>query len=142
MTLIRWNNPMAVSRLFDEMFNEGFGREAGYTWKPLANVSEKEDRFELDLAVPGMKKDDFNISIEKNMLSISAETKTEQTDERKEDHVNYTRKEFTYGSFCRSFTLPESVDREKISAEYSDGILHLVLPKSEKETLRKMVKIS
>lgn len=142
MTLIRWNNPMAVSRLFDEMFNEGLGRDYNYNWKPLANVSEKEDRFELELAVPGMKKDNFNISIEKNMLSISAENKTDNTEERQDENVNYTRREFVYGSFCRSFTLPESVDREKISAEYTDGILKLILPKSEKETLKKLVKVS
>lgn len=142
MTLIRWNNPMAVSRLFDEMFNESIGRDANYTWKPLANVSEKEDRFELELAVPGMKKDDFNIAIEKNMLSISAESKTENAEESQENSTHYTRREFVYGAFCRSFTLPETVDREKISAEYADGILHLVLPKSEKETLKKMIRIS
>jgi HSP20 family protein len=133
---------MAVSRLFDEMFNEGLGRDYNYNWKPLANVSEKEDRFELELAVPGMKKDNFNISIEKNMLSISAENKTDNTEERQDENVNYTRREFVYGSFCRSFTLPESVDREKISAEYTDGILKLILPKSEKETLKKLVKVS
>ena len=142
MAMIRWNNPMAVSRIFDEMFNEGFGRDTEYNWKPLANVSEKEDRFELELAVPGMDKKDFNISIEKNMLSVSAENKKESNEDHKEGNTNYTRREFSYGAFSRSFTLPDSVDREKISAEYQNGILHLVLPKNEKETLKRLVEIA
>lgn len=139
MTLIRWNNPYGVSRLFNEMFNDtdsNFDHDTD--WRPMANVIEKDDRFEIELAVPGMNKKDFNISIEKNTLSISAERKEENEEEEK----NFTRREFVYGKFCRSFSLPETVDREKIEAEYKDGILKLQLPKTEKETLKRLVKVS
>lgn len=139
MTLIRWNNPYSVSRLFNEMFNDNErGFDYDHDWKPMANVTEKEDRFELELAVPGMNKKDFNISIEKNMLTISAERK----EEKKEEEKNFTRREFVYGSFSRSFTLPETVDREKIDAEYKDGILRLNLPKTEKEMLKRLVSVN
>jgi len=135
---MRWNNPLAVSRLFDEMFNDMAERGQDYTWRPLANISEKDDRYELELAIPGMKKDEFNISVEKNMLTVTGERK----EEKKEEHEEYTRREFVYGKFSRSFTLPESVDRDKIKADYNDGILRLQLPKTEKETLKRLVKVS
>lgn len=139
MTLMRLNNPYTISRMFNDFFNErNQDLEQEPSWKPLANVVEKDDRFELELAVPGMEKKDFNISIEKDMLSISAEQKME----KKEEEQNYSRREFFYGKFCRSFSLPESVDREKITAEYQNGILKLQLPKMEKETLKRLVKVS
>jgi HSP20 family protein len=81
----------------------------------------------VSLAVPGMKKDDFNIDVEGNMLTISSEK--EESKEEKED--KYTRKEYNYSSFSRSFTLPDEVNKEKIEAKYEDGVLKLMLPKKE-----------
>ncbi|MBN9385590.1 MAG: Hsp20/alpha crystallin family protein [Chitinophagaceae bacterium] len=94
---------------------------------PAANITENKDNFEVSLAAPGMKKDDFNIDVEGNVMTISAEKeeKKEEKDER------YSRREFNYTSFSRSFTLPEGVNKEKIDASYDNGLLKLILPKTE-----------
>lgn len=94
---------------------------------PAVNIAEKKDQFEVNLAAPGMKKEDFNIDVEGNMLTISAEQKEEKEvkDER------YTRKEFNYSSFSRNFTLPDGVNKEKIDASYENGLLKVTLPKTE-----------
>ena len=94
---------------------------------PKVNIKETADAFIVEMAVPGLKKSDFHIDLDNQMLSIS--TKTEQEKEHKED--NYTRREFGYSSFKRSFSLPESVNAEKIKAKYNDGILDILLPKKE-----------
>lgn len=79
------------------------------------------------MAVPGLKKSDFNINLENNILSISAELK----EDNEEQNDNYTRREFGYSSFKRTFTLPETVNDSKINAKYNEGILHVYLPKKE-----------
>lgn len=96
---------------------------------PAVNILETEDNFEVELAVPGMKKDDFAIDLEKNVLTISAEDKVET--EENEDEGRYTRREFRYSSFRRSFTLPESANGDKITAQYKDGVLAITIPKKE-----------
>lgn len=94
---------------------------------PAVNVIENKDNFVVSLAAPGLKKNDFKIDMEGNMLTISSE-KEEKKEEKEE---RFTRKEYNYSSFSRSFTLPDEVMREKIEALYEDGILRLTLPKSE-----------
>jgi HSP20 family protein len=94
---------------------------------PAVNIVENKEDYMVSLAVPGMKKDDFNIDVEGNMLTISSEK--EESKEEKED--KYTRKEYNYSSFSRSFTLPDEVNKEKIEAKYEDGVLKLMLPKKE-----------
>ncbi|HVS98633.1 MAG TPA: Hsp20/alpha crystallin family protein [Puia sp.] len=94
---------------------------------PAVNISENKERFEVTLAAPGMKKEDFNIDVDGNTLTISAETKEEK--ELKDDR--YTRKEYSYSSFSRSFSLPDGVNKDKIDAGYENGILKLSLPKTE-----------
>jgi HSP20 family protein len=94
---------------------------------PAVNIAEKKDRFDVNLAAPGMKKEDFNIDVEGNVLTISAETKQE----KEEKDERYTRKEFNYSSFSRSFTLPDGVNKEKIDATYENGLLTVALPKTE-----------
>jgi HSP20 family protein len=94
---------------------------------PAVNIKESEIGFELELAIPGKKKEDFNIEVDNDVLTVSMETKSE--DETSEE--NYTRREFSYTSFKRSFTLPETVDNEKIKASYENGILTFKLPKKE-----------
>lgn len=97
---------------------------------PAVNVEEREKDFSLSFAVPGKNKDDFEIEVDKDVLSVSANTQDnyENTDER------FSRREFSYQSFKRSFTLPDSVDTTKIKAKYTDGILTIDLPK-RKEAL-------
>jgi HSP20 family protein len=94
---------------------------------PAVNIKENEQDFELEFAIPGFKKEDFNIELDNDVLTVSSEMKTEE--ETKEE--NYTRREFGYSSFRRSFTLPETVDGGKINATYEDGLLKLTLPKKE-----------
>lgn len=94
---------------------------------PSVNIIEKEDSFHIELAAPGLKNEDFKVNVHENVLTISVEKK-EETNEEKD---NYTRKEFNYTSFKRSFTLPKTVDSDKIEATYTDGILQLTLPKKE-----------
>ena len=94
---------------------------------PSVNVTEGKDSYTVSLAAPGMKKNDFKIDIEGNMLAISCEK--EESKEEKEK--KYTRKEYSYSSFSRSFTLPDNVTKDKIEATYEDGVLNLKLPKTE-----------
>jgi len=98
------------------------------TTLPAVNVRENDQEFTIEVAAPGMKKDDFNINLDNNQLTISSEIKSKS--ESKEG--NYSRKEFSYQSFSRSFRLPVSlVDGDKISAKYDEGILCIRLPKKE-----------
>ena len=116
--------------VFDEFFkpwNEGF--DTNGIWSramniPAVNITEHKNEYRVSLAVPGLKKDDFNIAVEGNMLTISSE-KEENKEEKDE---RFTRKEYNYSSFSRSFTLPEQINREKIEAKYEDGVLKLSLP--------------
>jgi HSP20 family protein len=96
---------------------------------PSVNLKETDDKLKVELAAPGMKKEDFKIEIDNNMLMISSEKEEEKEETRKKD--NYVRKEFSYQSFCRSFTLPDYIDENKIEASYKDGILHVDIAKKE-----------
>ena len=117
--------------VFNDFFrpwNEWFENGGNLLGKPISvpavNVTENTKDFKLSLAAPGLKKDDFKIDVDGNMLTISSET-GEEKDEK------YTKKEYSYSAFSRSFTLPEGVNKEKIEAAYENGILRLVLPKSD-----------
>lgn len=94
---------------------------------PAVNIRENKDEFNIELAAPGFAKEDFKISLEGRTMTIQAE---KETDKKVEDE-HFTRKEFSYNSFSRSFTIPEEVDETRINAKYSDGILRLVVPKKE-----------
>jgi len=107
---------------------------------PAVNIREDDKRFMLDLAVPGIDKQDLKIDINEDVLTVSSETKNES----EENKDGYKRKEFSYSSFCRSFQIPENVNREKIEANYKDGIVSVSLPKfeEEKNKISRQVKIS
>jgi HSP20 family protein len=108
----------------DRMFNQGT--------IPAVNIKETENEFILELAVPGLKKEDFTIELNENRLTVGC--KKETNEEKSEG--NYTQREFYYSSFSRSFTLPEKkIQMEKINAAYSDGILSVFLPKTEKTNI-------
>jgi len=92
---------------------------------PAVNVNETDKGFEVELAAPGLSKKDFNISVENGMLTISSEKKEEKESKDK----NYTRREFSYSSFSRTFALPENVKEEGVDARYEDGVLKLTLAK-------------
>lgn len=115
--------------IFDDFFkpwNEWFSDRKGLVnTVPAVNVTETDGKYQVMLAAPGLKKEDFHIDVDGNLVTISAETKTEK--EEKEEQ--FTRKEYNYNSFSRTFTLPENIDRDKIEARYENGELKLVLPK-------------
>lgn len=107
---------------------------------PKTNIKETAEAYFVEMAVPGLKKDDFQIHLDNQLLSISAEIE----EENEEKNENYTRREFGYSSFKRSFSLPESIDESKIKAHYSEGILKVELPKKEeaKQKPPKTIKVS
>lgn len=115
------------SDLFPSLFNGFFNDEYVETFKPSANIIENDDAFEVELALPGYKKDDFKIEVSGNMLSVS----TEFTEEDNEETDKYLRREFSFKSFNRSFRLPRTVESEKIEASFENGILSLNIPKRE-----------
>jgi len=129
-------NP-ALNNFFDDFFAKDL-----FDWNdknfsgtdstlPSVNVKQTDNEFEIELASPGIKKQDFKIELDKNLLTISAEQKEER--EEKNKNEKYTRREFNYRSFSRSFTLPaDVVQSDKIEAEYKDGILHITIPKNER----------
>ncbi len=94
---------------------------------PAVNIAEGERDFTLELAIPGQKKEDFNVEVDNDILTISMDAKDEKTEKDGE----YTRREFRYTSFKRAFNLPETVNQEDIKADYKDGILRFTLPKKE-----------
>lgn len=105
---------------------------------PAVNVKENNTNFQLEVAAPGMKKGDFKIELENNILGISSETREEKTEEEE----NYTRREFSYSSFRRTFSLPETVNEDDISAKYDNGVLKITIPKKELQEVAKSRLIS
>lgn len=124
----------SIPSVFDDFFrpwNEWF-ENGDNLWGrtmnvPAVNITEHKDEYQVSLAVPGMKKNDFNIDVDGNMLTISSE-KEESTEEKEK---KFTRKEYSYSCFSRSFTLPDEVNKEKIDAKYVDGVLKISLPRKE-----------
>lgn len=117
------------SGLLDDWFaNERFFDSDFFKndWVPAVNIAEKDQAYEVEIAIPGMKKEDISIHVDKGILEVSGETKTEKEEK---DEKKYTRKEFSYTSFHRSFHLPENVDDTSIKAKYEEGILKLEIAK-------------
>jgi HSP20 family protein len=138
MTLVKLNNLHSrnidpwFNGIFDSIFNDSstlssFNSKTSSISRPSVNISEDEKAFEIELVAPGFKKEEFKINLEKALLTISLEKKEEKEEKQ------YNKREFTFESFSRSFTLPENADGEKISAEYVDGILKVVIAKKEEE---------
>ena len=146
MSLIRYNSalndytPTSFNNLIDRFFNGKLTRGGGsaYSFVPRVDIIEEDKAFEVHVAVPGMSKDDFKIDLNDNFLTISGERKFNR--EKKED--NFYSVETNYGTFSRSFTLPENVDADKISAKYVNGILEVTIPKDEKKTLKTTIKVN
>ena len=142
MNLIRKQNPFFPS-LVDELFNQDrrVRTSSISSTTPAVNIIEQDTQFLIELAAPGNKKEDFEIEIEDGILSISSSSNKEDNTSEKE---TFTRQEFSYNSFRRSFTIPESVDVSSIEATYNEGVLLIKLLKLE-EALpqpKKLIKIS
>jgi HSP20 family protein len=104
---------------------------------PSVNVTESEKEYQMEYLVPGFKKEEIKVALEQNVLTVKAEKKTETTEEQK----RYTRKEFSFSSFKRSFTLPENIDIDKMVAKHEHGVLNITIPKridEKQETLKEI----
>ena len=138
MTLVKWTNNPVLNEMFNGMYRRPVYHNCDYN-RPSANIIDNEKDFTIELAAPGMKKDEFNINLENDVLTISIEKKEEEM----KDERNFTRREFRYDSFSRSFTLPDIVDQDKIKADYKNGVLSVLLPKSEEVKVKgREIKIS
>lgn len=129
MTLVKVHNPVQknINTFFDELFNElpAFGKTINNLFTPAVNIVETADAYHLELNAPGRKKEDFNITVDKGLLTISYEKK----EEMKSEDVKVVRREFNYQSFKRSFSVDDKINTEAIEAKYEDGLLKLLLPK-------------
>ena len=129
------NNIPALPGLFEdflsrELFNwENSNFSSTSTTVPSVNIKETNENYEVEVAAPGLDKKDFNVSLDNNMLTISCTKSVSKED--KGENENYTRREFSYQSFQRSFELPNVVDEDRINAHYDNGLLHLTIPKKE-----------
>ena len=130
MTLVKFNNRTRntapyFNNVFDSLFSEALNKNYAVSKVPGVNILESATDYTIELAAPGLQKEDFQINVKKDTLSVWAEKKAEDGEVAKD----YSRKEFDYLSFARSFTLPESVDADKIAAEYVNGILTITIGK-------------
>ncbi len=134
----------AIPSLLDEFINRDWLDSSLGTWRtsgstlPAVNVQETNDELVIDVAAPGMKREDFKVELDNDVLTISSEQQESQ--DKKDQHGNYTRREFSYYAFQRSFQLPANkVKGNEITAKYKDGILHITVPKAE-DAKRKQIK--
>jgi HSP20 family protein len=141
MSIIRYNAndfvPTSFSNLVDKFFNESITRSGGVSFVPKVDVIENDNSFEIHFAVPGLNKEDFKIELKDNYLTVSGERKfTNEVKDKK-----FRTVETNFGSFSRSFSLPDNVDAEKIIAKYDKGILELHIPKDEKKELKQTIAV-
>jgi HSP20 family protein len=128
--LRKWERPTISTRLsdlfdFDRLFDDNWLESIRYARVPATNIVETDEEFQIEMAAPGLTKKDFHIDVKNGVLEIRVEKEAEKKDERK----NYRRREYSYYSFNRSFTLPSAVNADSIQAKYVDGILRLMVPK-------------
>ncbi len=143
MTLVKYRPAMIenfFNREFDNFFSDRYYGNNVFASTPAVNVVENKEGFRIEVAAPGMKKEDFRINLNHNHLTISVQKQQETAEDNQEE--KYARREFSYSSFQRTFTLPQSVDGEKVQASYTDGILHVNLPKREEAKVKPAREIS
>ncbi|WP_367867235.1 Hsp20/alpha crystallin family protein [Pedobacter sp. WC2423] len=144
MSLIKFNGNSSNSLstgfndIFESIFKDTFYSDRMMSRVPAVNVYETQDHYEIEMAAPGLNKEDFNIKLDKNLLTVSVEQQNQEVKENKQ----YNRREFSYSSFVRSFALPESADDAQIEAKYNDGVLRiLVVKKEEAKQLPRKIEI-
>lgn len=135
----RQNGGSALTDLFsmDRFFDDDWLSLKSSANVPSANVKENEKSFDIEMATPGLSKKDIDVSVDNNILTISAE----KEDEKQDENENYTRREFNYNAFSRSFSLPDSVEANKVKADYQEGVLHINIPKKEEAQQKSKKKI-
>lgn len=132
MSLVRFTNqvPSMFDRLFEGDLFDWSNRNFSITntTLPSVNIKENADEFKVEVAAPGFGKDDFKLHLDNDLLTILSEKREEN---ETQDGERFTKREFSYQSFSRSFTLPQSADAERIDASYENGILRVIIPKKE-----------
>lgn len=124
--------------VFESIFNDTFFNDRLTSRVPAANISESEAHFHVELAAPGLKKEDFKLNLDRNVLTVSVQQNNETGDTLK----NYSKREYSYSSWVRSFTLPESANAENIEAVYTDGVLKIDIAKREEaRAVRRQIEI-
>ena len=126
---------MPIGSLVDDFFNRGLSDVFSADFvlsRPSVNIAESDEAFQIEVAAPGLDKNDFDLKLEGDILTISAQ-KQHSTEEQQDQ---YTRREFNFSSFTRSFQLPKEIDSSSIKATYDKGVLHLQLPKLQKEIVK------
>ena len=141
MTLLRraHSGYPVFSNLLEDIFStvDNGASFKKYESLPSVNIAENNDGFKIEFAAPGLTKEEFKINLDNNVLTVESEKK----EEKEESKENFTRREFNYSSFQRSFTLPDSANGEKIKAEYQNGILYIEIPKSEEAKVKPLREI-
>jgi HSP20 family protein len=145
MNLIKFNKPVrrnALGHVLDDFFNRSltdFVNDDFSITSPATNIIQNEDAFVIELAAPGLKKEDFDIKVDKDLLTITSESSTETSEH--DEKTNYSKREFNYSSFSKSFHLPESIDADNIAANYDNGVLKLTLKVREEAKVKEPKKI-
>ena len=128
-------NQSWLPSIFNDFFDNDWVMRSPAATSPAINVVEKEKAFEVEVAAPGLTKEDFKISVDNDVLVVSMEKKEERKDEPKDGR--YIHREFSYASFNQRLALPENIDQNKISASVDNGVLHINLPKLEQSEIKK-----
>lgn len=130
--LVRYENKPSIPNLWEDFFGPNLMGDVYHKSRvsnlPSANIIEEKDKYFIELAAPGLEKADFNIKLSENVLTVSVE--------KEENIENATQREFSYTSFSRGFNIPETIQNEKIKAEYENGILQIALPKKEEAIVK------
>lgn len=144
MSLVKYRNgargyyPSNTGGLLERFFNDSlYDNTQVQNFIPEVDVLESEKTYELHLAVPGFSKDNFNLEVDDNLLTVSGERKFEE----KQSDKTFKSVQTSYGSFSRTFTLPDNVDATKIEAHYNNGILEVVVPKDETKIIKTSIKV-
>ena len=132
--------PTTFNNLIDRFLNDTISRAGGaaLSFVPKADIAEHDKAYEIQIAVPGLNKEDIKIDLNENVLTISGERKLNKEQKEKNFHALETQ----YGAFSRSFVLPEHIDATHINAKYDNGILEIIVPKDEKKTLKTTIKVN
>lgn len=143
MALVKYNptnySPVSFKNFVDRFFNDDFyqeGNESTY-FSPKVDVSESDQQFEIDFYIPGVEKDQVKIDLNDGRLTVSGERKFEKENSGK----NYRSVEGSFGSFTRSFQLPDNIDQEAVNASFENGVLQIVVPKDEKKIAKRSITI-
>ena len=143
MSLVKYNStpgyfPKGFSSILDNFFDDNYVKAANeIAFRPTVDVSETDKEYHLELTIPGVEKENITIDLKDNFIIITGERKKVERESTKK----YLKEETVYGSFKRSFQLPENIDMEAISAELNQGVLNIVIPKDEKKVLTKTISI-